>query len=153
VAIPLQPAVLVAVWLMSSAAVPQEPAAAPAASTAQEQEAPPVSLDRIREGVARTPALKLDRTLPTPTFRTTTEGRALMLPFQEHLRQQLELTPLQRQSRDWASRCCGIDVGRLFNGIGKALDRRKARQVREQIERELAELEAARPRAQDARSR
>ena len=138
---------------MSSTAVPQEPAAPQAASTAREPEAPPVSLDRIREGVARTPALKLDRTLPAPTFRTTTEGRALMLPFQEHLRQQLELTPLQRQSRDWASRCCGIDVGRLFSGFGKALDRRKARQVREQIERELAELETARTRAQDARSR
>jgi hypothetical protein len=138
---------------MSSAAVPQEPVAAQAAPADQEQEAPPVPLDRIREGVARTPALTLDRTLPTPTFRTTTEGRALMLPFQEHLRQQLELSPLQRQSRDWASRCCGIDVGRLFNGIGKAFDRRKARQVREQIERELAELEAARARAQDARSR
>jgi hypothetical protein len=74
-----------------------------------------------------------------------------MLPFQEHLRQQLELTPLQRQSRDWASRCCGMDVGRLFNGIGKALERRKARQVREQIDRELAGLEVVRARAQETR--
>ena len=76
-----------------------------------------------------------------------------MLPFYEYLRKELELTPLQRQSADWASRCCGIDVGRLFNGIGKALERRKARQVREQIDRELADIEAARARALDARSR
>jgi hypothetical protein len=96
--------------------------------------------------VARTPALKLDSKPPNPTFRTTIEGRALMLPFQDHLRQQLELTPLQRQSQEWASSCCGIDVGRLFKGLEKALERRKARQVREQISRELAELEAVRER-------
>ena len=136
------------------AAAAQDPAAAQAAPAAQDQEeTPPVSLDRIREGIARTPALPLDLQPRAPMFRTTTEARALMVPFQEHLRQQLELTPLQRQSRDWASRCCGIDVGRLFNGIGKALERRKARQVREQIARELGDLEAGRARTQDARSR
>ena len=68
-----------------------------------------------------------------------------MLPFEEHLRQQLELTPLQRQSQDWASRS-GIDLGWLFKGLEKALERRKARQIRERISRELAELEAARER-------
>lgn len=94
----------------------------------------------------RTPVLKLESKPPTPTFKTTIEGRAVMLPFQEYLRQQLELTPLQRQSQEWASRCCGIDVGRLFKGLEKSLERRKARQVREQISRELAELEAARER-------
>ncbi len=67
-----------------------------------------------------------------------------MLPFQEYLRQKLEPTPLQRQSREWASRYCGLDLGRLFKGLDKALERRKARQVREQIGRELAELAAAR---------
>ena len=67
-----------------------------------------------------------------------------MLPFQDYLRQKLELTPLQRQSQEWASRCCGLDLGLLFKGLEKALDRRKVRQVREQIGRELAELEAAR---------
>jgi hypothetical protein len=150
VVISLQPAVLAALCLISDpsaasggSAAP-EPAAAQAPVPPQEQPAPPVSLDRIREGVARTPALRLDSKPPTPTFRTTTEGRALMLPFHDYLRQKLELTPLQRQSQEWASRCCGIDLGRLFNGLEKALERRKARQVREQIGRELAELEAAR---------
>jgi hypothetical protein len=127
----------------SGASAAKEPAVARVPSQAQEQRAP-VSLDRIRKAVARTPALKLDSKPPTPTFRTTTEGRALMVPFQEHLRQKLELTPLQRQSQQWASQCCGIDLGRLFKGLEKALERRKARQVREQIGRELAELEAAR---------
>ena len=103
-----------------------------------------MSLDRIREGVARTPALQLDQTQLTPIFRTTTEGRMLMLPFHEYLRKQLELTPLQRQSADWASRCCGIDLGQLFKGVEKAWDRRKARQLRERISRELADLETTR---------
>jgi hypothetical protein len=103
-----------------------------------------VSLDRIREGVGRTPALRLDQKLPTPTFRTTTEGRVLMLPFQEYLRQQLELTPLQRQSADWASRCCGFDLGQLFKGLEQALDRRTTRMIHERISRELADLEASR---------
>jgi hypothetical protein len=131
---------------LQDGAAAQEVSAARAPAAGQQQETPPVSLDRIREAVARTPVLKLDPRLPTPTFRTTTEGRTLMLPFQEYLRQQLELTPLQRQSQEWASRCCGIDVGRLFNGIGKALERRKTRRVREQIDRELAELDAERDR-------
>jgi hypothetical protein len=106
--------------------------------------APPVSLNRIREGVVRTPALRLDQKPPTPTFRTTTEGRVLMLPFQEYLRQQLELTPLQRQSADWASRCCGFDLGQLFKGLEQALDRRRTRTIHERISRELANLEASR---------
>ena len=37
-----------------------------------------------------------------------------MLTFHEYLRKELELTPLQRQSADWASRCCGIDLGQVF---------------------------------------
>ena len=129
----------------------QEPAAARRPSPAEESPpaeeqaaAPPVSLDRIRDGVVRTPALRLDQKPPTPTFRTTTEGRVLMLPFQQYLRQQLELTPLQRQSADWASRCCGMDLGQLFKGLEQALDRRRTRKIRERISQELADLEASR---------
>jgi hypothetical protein len=151
VLISLQPAVVLAALLLqggastvSAPAAVQEPAATQGSTPAREQAAPPSSLDRTREAVTRTPALKLEAKPPTPTFRTTVEGRALMLPFQEYLRQQLEPTPLQRQSREWASQCCGIDLGRLFNGLEKALERRKVRQVRDQISRELAELEAAR---------
>ena len=54
----------------------------------------------------------------------------------------LEPTLLQAQSRDWASRCCGIDLGVLFKGIDQALQRRKEQKVREQIARELEELKA-----------
>ena len=67
-----------------------------------------------------------------------------MLPFHEYLRKELELTPLQRQSADWASRCCGIDLGQVFTGVGKAWGRRKARHLRERIGQELADLETLR---------
>ena len=141
----LQPAVLAAFCLFVSIAGSPAAAEAQAGPASQEQATePPVSLDRIREGVARTPALKLDQKQPTPTFRTTTEGRPLMLPFHEYLRKELELTPLQRQSADWASRCCGVDLGQVFKGVEKAWDRRKARQLRERISRELADLETSR---------
>jgi hypothetical protein len=150
VLIRLRPAVLAACCLLLSIAGSPAPAEAQVVPAPQEQAAePPVSLDRIREGVARTPALELDQKQPTPTFRTTTEGRLLMLPFHEYLRKELELTPLQRQSADWGSRCCGIDLGQVFKGVGKAWDRRKARQLRERISRELADLETSRAASDD----
>jgi hypothetical protein len=88
--------------------------------------------------------LKIERTVPVATFKTTTEARVLMLPFDEYLRKELELTPMQRQSADWASRCCGLDLGMVFDSIEKAMDRRRERRIREQIARELAQLEEAR---------
>jgi len=51
---------------------------------------------------------------------------------------------LQRQSAEWASKCCGLDIGRLVKAIDDAAERRKIRKTREQIEQELAFLEAAR---------
>ena len=111
----------------------------------QDQAAPlPVSVDRIRAGVQRAPAFKIDVPLPVPRFRTRTDERVWMVPFDEYLRKELELTPLQRQSADWASRCCGFDLGGLFDEVEKAWERRKARQIRERSARELKELEAAR---------
>ena len=50
---------------------------------------------------------------------------------------------LQRQSQDWASKCCGYNLNQLATGVKKALQRRKARKIREQVERELAEVVAA----------
>ena len=68
-------------------------------AAAKPADAPPVSLAKIRDGISRTPALNAERRLAVPTFRTTTEARALMVPFEEHLRQDLEPSLLQRQSR------------------------------------------------------
>ena len=119
----------------------------------------PVSLERIREELAQPPSgLKLDKPveLPVATFRTSVEQRVYMVSFEEWLEKELEMTDLQRQSADWAARCCGyvlasgavgIGLDPLFDRLEKALQRRKVRKIRERIARELAELEAARKKA------
>ena len=82
--------------------------------------------------------------LPVATFKTSVEQRVFVLTFEEQLRKDFTLTALQRQSAEWASRCCGLDLNQLFQSAERALHRRKVRKIREQIARELAELEAAR---------
>jgi hypothetical protein len=108
----------------------------------------PVSLGRIRAGVDKAPSPPLDLrapvALPVATFKTTVEQRAYMLSFEEQLHKELELTPFQRQSQEWASKCCGLDLDLLLKPIDRALQRRKERKVHEQIAGELAELEARR---------
>ena len=73
------------------------------------------------------------------------------LSLEEWLDKEFNLTELQRQSADWASKCCGIGLGPLFQSVENALERRKIRKIREQIARELAELEAARKKASELR--
>jgi hypothetical protein len=134
--------------------------AAPLAAAAR-QPTPdrPVSLDRIREELAKTPQIKLDVPLEAPvaTFRTRVEQRVYMLSFEEWLEKEFEMTDLQRQSADWAAKCCGgyvlasgaigIRLDPLFESLDRALKRRKVRKIREQIASELAELQAARKKA------
>jgi hypothetical protein len=136
---------LVALVVCSSAtlaAAPQGPA-----------EDLPVSVERIREELAKPPptALKLDMPLqvqvPVPTFKTRVDQRVFVLPLEDWLEKELKLTGLQRQSADWGARCCGINLDQLFKSLDDALKRRKVRKTREQIARELAELEAARKKA------
>jgi hypothetical protein len=120
----------------------------PAAAIAQQPPSGgdlPVSLERIRAGVEKPieHAIDIPPLVPLTRFRTSVEERRYMLPFKEQLDKDLEPTLLQAQSRDWASRCCGIDLGVLFKGIDQALQRRKERKIREQIARELDELKAA----------
>ena len=108
----------------------------------------PISLERIRGALEKTPAprLKLDvqLELPVATFRTRVDQRVWVPSLEEVLRKEFTLTFLQRQSADWASRCCGIDLSQLTQSIKRALQQREVRKIREEIARELAELEAAR---------
>ena len=67
-----------------------------------------------------------------------------MLTLDEWIDKEFNLIGIQRQSADWASKCCGIGLDPLFKSVENALQRRKERKIREQIARELAELEAAR---------
>jgi len=120
---------------------------APAAAAAQQPSGGelPISLERIRAGVEKPAehALEIPPLVPLTRFRTRVEERTYMLPFKEQLDKDLEPTLLQKQSRDWASRCCGMDLGVLFKSIDQALQRRQERKIREQIARELEELKAA----------
>ena len=108
----------------------------------------PVSLERIRAAVdkpeVRVLVINVPLQLEVPRFETSVEVRSYMLSFEEQLRKDLEPTPLLRQSRDWASRCCGIDLNLLLKPIERALQERKRRKIREQIARELEELKTAR---------
>jgi hypothetical protein len=121
----------------------------------------PVSLDRIREELAKPPetGLKLDVPLKVPvaTFKTRVEQRVFMPTFEEWLEKEFKMNEFQRQSADWAAKCCGgyllasgsygIRLDPLFDRLEKALQRRRVRKIREQIAREIAELEAARKKA------
>ncbi len=117
------------------------------AAPQQPDAAPPVSLDRIKEELARTrQGLKTGVPIPPPrpTFKSRVDQRAFVLTLEEALHRDFDITTeIQRQSANWASKCCGLDLGRVFNAIDQALEQRKIRKTREQIMQELALLEAA----------
>jgi len=137
---PTEPAVpffLALVVICSStglAAAPQDPSGSP------------VSLERIREGLAKTPArpstFDMPVEAPVATFRTSVEQRVYVLTLEEWIHKEFALTSLQRQSAEWASKCCGLSLAPLLKGVKRALQGRKVRKTREEIARELAELEA-----------
>jgi hypothetical protein len=117
----------------------------------------PVSLDRIREELAKPPGtgLKLDMSVhvPVATFKTRVDQRRYVLTLEEWLAKEFEMTVFERQSAAWAAKCCGIGLDPLLARLDKALQRRKVRKIREQIARELAELEAARTKAAPSNKR
>lgn len=92
----------------------------PALAAAPQQRAAsdlPVSLERIREGLEKPPEglLTFPPPVPLPLFKSTVEEKRFMLSFEEQLHKDLEPTLLQAQSREWASKCCGLDLGALFS--------------------------------------
>ena len=126
--------------------------AAPLAAAQQPQPNDlPVSLERIRNEleVAVPSRLRLDMPVetPVPRFRTRVDQTVYVLTLDEWLDKEFNLLGIQRQSADWASKCCGIGLDPLFKSVENALQRRKERKIREQIARELAELDTARKNA------
>ena len=105
------------------------------------------SVDRIKERLDSSRARPLTPAVPlqlTPTFKSTTDRHPFVLTLEEDLRKTFALTDFQRQYAEYSSRCCGLDLGAVFKHIDSALDERRVRKTREQIARELADLEAAR---------
>lgn len=97
------------------------PLAAPAAAAPQTPEpSPSASLARVKNAIDKTPSrsLRFDVkvAMPVATFKTTTE-RDYMVPFVAQLRKEFELTPLQKQSAEWASKCCGLNLLSLSKGL------------------------------------
>ena len=139
----LRAPVLIVFRLLSLGVCLSAPLAAAAQPPASD---PPVSLERIREELekAPTPGLNLDVDLliPVATFKTRVDQRAFVLTFEEWLSKEFEMDVFERQSAAWRSKCCGINLGQLTKRIERALRNREVRQIREQIARELAELEA-----------
>jgi hypothetical protein len=124
------------------------PAAPLGAAPQQADNGSPVSLNRIKEQLAKAPTRDLKPEAPVPlrvpTFRSRVDQRVFVLTLEEALHKEFDLNDLQRQSAEWRSRCCGINLGQVVQMIDDAMKQRKIRKTQEQIWRELAELEAAR---------
>jgi hypothetical protein len=107
---------------------------------------PPVSVERIREELDKPAPRRLESNQPLQVpLRFRTRNQPVFVPtLQEHLHKEFDLNLLQRQSAEWASKCCGFNLGALATHARNALRERKIRKTREQIARELAELDAAR---------
>lgn len=104
------------------------------------------SVDRIKQLLDKPPApLKPSGELRLrPTFRSEVVKNPFVPTLEEHLHKTFELTDFQRKYAEYASRYGGFDLGLLFKPIEKALEERRIRNIRTQIRRELADLEAAR---------
>jgi hypothetical protein len=105
----------------------------------------PVSIERIRAGVEKPRALEIDATSlqPLATFRTTVEQPQLLLTLEEQLRKEFRPTAFQRQSWEWASKCCGVGLGAVLGSIRQALEDERERRIRERIAREIETLPTA----------
>jgi len=107
----------------------------------------PVSIERVKDALERTPmrSLRFDARMPVPaaTFKVTVRQRVFVEPIMDSLRKQFELTPLQRQSAEWSSKCCGLSIAALTEGLERALRGWEERRARERVTRELAEVIAA----------
>jgi hypothetical protein len=104
------------------------------------------SLSRIKQRLEKPPApLKPSGELRLPpTFRSEVVKRPFVPTLEEHLHKTFDLTDFQRKYADYAAGAGGFDLGFIFRKIDKALEERRISNVRTQIRRELAELEAAR---------
>ena len=81
--------------------------------------------------------------VPAATFKVRVNQRFFGLPIVDKLRKDFELTPLQRQSQEWASKCCGFNLLTLPESLDRALRRMEERRIRTRVARELAEVVAA----------
>jgi hypothetical protein len=98
-----------------------------------------VSLDAIKRSLEK-PSQRLIIPTPGPIATFKVEVRRSYMPdFREHLHSLFKLTPIQRQSAEWASRAPGINLLELAKGTRNAWREREEQEVRKAV---AAELEA-----------
>ena len=116
------------------------------AVAAQEAPAPSASLERVREALVRPaitgPRLDTSFRVPAATFKTRVDQHIYVPTLEEWLAKEFTLNPLQRQSAEWAAKCCGLGLDPLFKGLDDARKRRRVRKIRQQIAGELAAIDA-----------
>jgi len=130
-------------------AAPQDPAAVRVTSPDRG-----ASLDRVKDRLERPVARPLAPSAPVrlrPVFKSGVEKHPFVITLDEDLHKTFDLNALQRQSAAWSSQCCGLDLGRVVKAMERANDERLAGKTRQQIARELAELQAARAAAAAAK--
>lgn len=121
------------------------------ASAQQAAPAPPAALERVKSRLDHPPARRLAPSGPLelrPLFKSRVDRHPFVRTLEQDLHKTFDLNDLQRQSADWSSRCCGLNLGALFRSVDKAMDERRLRKTREQIAQELAFVEAAAARAE-----
>jgi hypothetical protein len=118
-----------------------------ASAQAPSESASPVSLQRVKHSLNRTPeqSLRFDARMPVPaaTYKVTVTQPLFVVPIMDSLRKEFELTPLQRQSAEWSSKCCGLSIAALTEGVERAFRQWQEHRIRERVARELAEVIAA----------
>ena len=120
--------------------------AAPLQAAPQDQSADASSLARLKQRLDKpaaplNPSGKLEL---RPTFRSSVEKNPFVPTLEEHLRKTFELTDFQRKYAAYTAANGGFDLSLLFRPIDKALEERRIRNIRAQIRRELADIDAAR---------
>jgi hypothetical protein len=106
-----------------------------------------LDLERIKARLAQPAGPKLAPSEPMvlrPVFKSSVERHPWVPTLEEELHKALDLNALQRQSAEWASRCCGVRWGEVIDAVAKARHDLQERRARAEVQRELAELERAR---------
>jgi len=122
-------------------------ASGPLHAEPQDPAEPVTSVDRVKNQLDTPIVRTLTPSVPVqlrPVFKSGVEKHPWVVTLDQAMHKQFDLNALQRQSADWSSRCCGIDLGAIYTAVQHARQDAFTSKVRAQIQRELAELRAAR---------
>jgi hypothetical protein len=134
-------------WLVAASAVMCVLTPLHAAAQDQDPAVPATSVDRVKTQLDTPIVRTLTPSVPVqlrPVFKSGVEKHPWVQTFDQAMHKQFDLNALQRQSADWSSRCCGLNLGSIYKAVHDARQDALTRKTREQIRRELAELRAAR---------